>query len=73
MICTYRVTAAPLDGDPFIMELLPARSDADALIDSLLVQDDSILDAVPYPAVTVSLEELVNGMWTTVVRKLVVK
>lgn len=73
MICTYRVVAAPLDGEPFIMEMLPARSDADALMDSLLDPSDSILEAVPYKAVTVTLEEFVNGVWTTCVRKLVVR
>lgn len=67
----FRVRARPVEGEDFILEQFDAKSDAEKFYESLQQTQDNILEATPYDAVVISLEEFVNGQWTYVSKKLV--
>lgn len=69
MIVNYRVSAAPLDGTPFIMEQFETRTDADAFYRDLQEGADGILDAVPYRCVALTFEEFLGGSWVVTNRR----
>ena len=67
----FRVRARPVEGEDFILEQYEARSDAEKFYGELQQAEDNILEATPYDAVVISLEEFVNGQWTYISKKLV--
>ncbi len=70
----YRVRGTdPATGTEFILENFEARSDAEAYYKALQTDADGILAALPYPAVLLSFEESVNGVWTFVSKKVAVR
>ena len=66
----YRVTVTQIGGGEGAMELFSAQSDAQAVMDTFLSENDNILDGMP-GSYTVTMDELFRGSWVTVTRKLV--
>lgn len=74
MSINYRVRAHPAESDDdIIMENFENLSDAKTYYESLQNDSDGIIDALPYPAVLISFEEFINGTWTFISKRVVVK
>ena len=68
----YRVSAETADGRPLVLELFRAESDAKRFMEDLTESDDSILAAAGAGPSVAVYEEMHNGQWTVVTRKLVI-
>lgn len=62
----FRVRCYPLDkpSEEFIRENFKTESEADSLFGDLQSEEDNIVDATPYRAIVLVLEEFYNGDWT---------
>lgn len=70
----FRVRVAPVGGEDVAVELFDARSDAEKMFGDLVGDSaDALLEGLGAGGMSVVLEELCNGAWTTVSRKLVVR
>lgn len=70
----FRVRVAPVGGADVACELFEARSDAEKMFGDVTGSGaDALLDGMGVPSMTVALEQLCNGCWTTASRKLVVR
>lgn len=66
----FRVTAELIRGGTVIEEMFSSRKEADAFVEGLM-QEGGVLDGLDVGALTVAVQELCNGTWTTVSRRLV--
>lgn len=70
MIVRYRVTVAPVDGEPVAIEHFETRTDSDAYWRQLQEDgEDNVLYALPYRSVVVSYDEFYEGTWVTLNRR----
>lgn len=71
----FRVRAHPVGkGEEFVRENFRTEQEARGLFDELQsTEEGGIMDSVEYKAVAVVLEELCNGEWTTVCRRMLVR
>lgn len=68
----YKVTVAPFDAEPVVMQLFEARSDADRYWKDIFTDgEDNILYTMPYKSVVVTMWEFHEGTWVMLARQVV--
>lgn len=68
----FRVTIAPIGGEPVAVEHFENRQDCTSFYDALMVESESnILLSLPFKTTVVSCEEFYEGSWVLLNRRVV--
>lgn len=69
----FRVTVAPVGGEPVAVENFETRQDSEAFYDRMLTDDGgNVLKGLPFQTTVVSYEEFYEGTWVLLNRRIVV-